>query len=98
MYSSFFGFKENPLKVARKMDNSIVSVGQLFRAGDLNEIKEAVRDRDYNQKSKLTTVIHWTLNEPSQMYHSIMAGVNGIVTDKPAELKKVLQKLKISVV
>ena len=72
----------------------------LTKLGSLkvNEIKEAVRDRDYNQKSKLTTVIHWTLNEPSQMYHSIMAGVNGIVTDKPAELKKVLQKLKISVV
>ena len=94
-FGALFGFKKDPLKVARKMGNSVISIGSLFRPGNLGEIKEAVRDRDYNGKSKLSTVIHWTLNEPSQMYNSLAAGINGIVTDKPDQLKKLLKKLKL---
>jgi len=94
-FGAIFGFKKNPLKVARKMGNAVISIGSLFRPGNLGEMTEATRDRDYNHKSKLSTVIHWTLNEPSQMYHSISSGVNGIVTDKPDLLKEQLKKLGI---
>jgi glycerophosphoryl diester phosphodiesterase len=96
-FGAIFGFKKNPLKVARKLGNSVISIGSLFRPGNLGEITEVTRDRDYNHKSNLSTVIHWTLNEPSQMYHSISAGVNGIVTDKPDLLKQQLKKLGIVV-
>ena len=96
-FGAIFGFKKNPLKVARKMGNSVISIGSLFRPGNLEEIIEATRDRDYNTKSRLSTVIHWTLNEPSQMYHSVSSGVNGIVTDKPEVFKKQLKKLGIKV-
>jgi glycerophosphoryl diester phosphodiesterase len=96
-FGAIFGFKKNPLKVARKLGNSVISIGSLFRPGNLGEITEVTRDRDYNHKSNLSTVIHWTLNEPSQMHHSISAGVNGIVTDKPDLLKQQLKKLGIVV-
>jgi glycerophosphoryl diester phosphodiesterase len=94
-FGALFGFKKDPLKIARKMGNSVISIGSLFRPGSLGEITEATRDRDYNAKSKLSTVIHWTINEQAQMYNSFTAGVNGIVTDKPEEFKKLLKKLKI---
>jgi len=89
-FGAIFGFKKNPLKVARQMNNTVISIGSLFRPGNLDEMTEATRDRDYNHKSKLSTVIHWTLNEPSQMNNSISSGVNGIVTDKPDLLKNQL--------
>jgi glycerophosphoryl diester phosphodiesterase len=92
---ALFGFKENPLKTARKLDNTVISIGSLLRPGNLDEIIEAVRDRDYNDKSHLNTVLHWTLNDPSQMYQSFIAGINGIITDKPDELKHVLKRLKV---
>ncbi len=94
-FGALFGFKKDPLKVARKLNNAVISIGSLFRPGNLGEMTEATRDRDYNSKSKLSTIIHWTLNEPSQMYSSFSAGVNGIVTDKPEVFKKLLRKLKV---
>ncbi|UCE07054.1 MAG: hypothetical protein JSW07_03175 [bacterium] len=93
---ALIGIKENPLRVARIMDNTVVSIGSLLRPGNLKEITQSTRYRDYNVKSKLTTVLHWTLNDPSQMYHSFTAGVNGILTDKPNELKNVFRKLRIN--
>jgi glycerophosphoryl diester phosphodiesterase len=96
-FGAIFGFKENPLKVARKMGNSVISIGSLFRPGNLGEITEATRDRDYNNKSNIASVIHWTLNEPSQMYNSISSGVNGIVTDKPGLFREQLKKLGIKI-
>ncbi len=96
-FGAIFGFKKDPLKVARKMNNSVISIGSLFRPGNLGEMTEATRDRDYNAKSKLSTIIHWTINEPSQMYNSFTAGVNGIVTDKPDVFRKLLKKLKVYV-
>lgn len=92
-----FGIKKNPLEVAREMSNTVVSVGARFRAGDLEEIVEATRDRDYNPRSALNTVVHWTINEPEQMYYSLAAGVNGIVTDKPDLLAGLLVKMGIVV-
>ncbi|MBI4534875.1 MAG: hypothetical protein HY708_01265 [Ignavibacteriae bacterium] len=89
------GVKEDPLSIARMMGNSVVSIGRLLRPGNLGEISDATRDRDYNTKSEISTVIHWTLNEPSQIYVSLTAGVNGIVTDKPDEMVKLLEKLKV---
>jgi glycerophosphoryl diester phosphodiesterase len=96
-FGAIFGFKKDPLKVARKMGNTVISVGSLFRPGNLGEITAATRDRDYNQKSNLSTVIHWTLNEPAQMYNSLSSGVNGIVTDKPDLLRAQLSKLGVSI-
>jgi glycerophosphoryl diester phosphodiesterase len=96
-FGAIFGFKNNPLHVARKMGNTVISIGSLFRPGNLGEMIEATRDRDYNKKSKISTVIHWTLNEPSQIYNSISSGVNGIVTDKPDLLKEQLYKLGVKV-
>lgn len=96
-FGAIFGFKKNPLKVPRKRGNTVVSIGSLFRPGNLGEMIEATRDRDYNRKSKLSTVIHWTLNEPSQMYNSFAAGVNGIVTDKPDLLNTQLSKLGVKI-
>ena len=96
-FGAIFGFKKDPLKVARKLGNTVISIGSLFRPGNLKEISAATRDRDYNQKSNLSTIIHWTLNEPAQMYNSLSSGVNGIVTDKPDLLRAQLSKLGISV-
>jgi glycerophosphoryl diester phosphodiesterase len=94
-FGAIFGFKSNPLRIARKMGNSVISIGSLFRPGNLDEMIETTRDRDYNNKSKISTIIHWTLNEPSQMYNSFSSGVNGIVTDKPDLLKVQLKKLGV---
>jgi len=94
-FAAMFGIKKNPLAVARDMGNTIVSIGTRFRSGDLEEIIEATRDRDYNRQSMLTTVLHWTINDPAQMYHSIVAGVNGVVTDKPDVMRSVLTRLGV---
>jgi glycerophosphoryl diester phosphodiesterase len=96
-FGAMFGFKKNPLAVARDMGNTIVSIGTRFRSGDMEEIIEATRDRDYNRESKLTTVLHWTINDPAHLYHSVIAGVNGIVTDKPDVLSAVLSRLDLYV-
>jgi len=95
-FGAIFGFKKDPLKVARKLGNTVISIGSLFRPGNLKEITAATRDRDYNQKSNLSTVIHWTLNEQAQVYSSLASGVNGIVTDKPDLLRDQLLKLGVS--
>ncbi len=94
-FGAMLGFKKNPLTVAREMGNTVVSIGTRFRSGDMEEIIEATRDRDYHRESRLTTVLHWTINNPSYMYHSLVAGVNGILTDKPDVLCAVLTKLGI---
>lgn len=89
---AMLGVAANPLRVAHDMGNSVVSVGTRFRAGDLGEIIEAVRDRDYNTEGSIATVIHWTLNDAPQMFRSLSAGVNGIVTDRPEVLRSLLRK------
>jgi len=94
-FGAMFGIKKNPLAVAREMGNTVVSIGTRFRSGDLEEIIQATRDRDYNKESRLTTVLHWTINDPAPMYHSIVGGVNGIVTDKPDVLRGVLTRLGV---
>lgn len=96
-FGAIFGIQKNPLAVAREMKNTMVSIGTRFRSGDMEEIIEATRDRDYNRQSELTTVLHWTINDPAHMYHSVVAGVNGIVTDKPDVLNGVLSRLGVYV-
>ncbi len=91
-FGAMLGFKENPLTMARTMNNEVVSIGARFRTGDLEEITDATRDRDYNGKSRIVTVLHWTINDPAQMFHSLAAGVNGIVTDKPDVFADLLRK------
>lgn len=90
-----FGFKENPLAIAREMGNRVVSIGTLFRAGDRQEILAAARDRDYNSSSAVTLVLHWTLNDPEAMRRSLESGINGIVTDRPEVLRRVLEELEL---
>ncbi len=96
-FGALFGFKKNPLEVARQMKNTVISIGTRFRSGDLDEIIESTRDRDYNRDSRLTTVLHWTINDPAPMYHSIVSGVNGIVTDRPEVMRGVLSRLGVVV-
>jgi glycerophosphoryl diester phosphodiesterase len=88
--------KLNPLTVANEKKTSIVSVGATGRPGALDDIIDAVRCRDYPQEyptiaTKISTVVHWTLNDPNQILESFLTGVNGILTDKPDELKRVVE-------
>lgn len=92
----FLGRSYHPLKVARRMKNTVIAIGTLFRPGSFKEIKEAIHDRDQNASSPVEMVIHWTLNDPEKMVQSLCAGVNGIVTDKPDELKRLLERLGIA--
>lgn len=97
LLKALLGKRLDPLKVAKKMKNSVVAIGRFLRPGNLEEIEEAVHDRDYNPSSPVKTVIHWTLNDPGQMYRSLSAGVNGIVTDKPDGLREFLERLEITI-
>lgn len=97
-FSALFGAAGNPLKIAREMGNNVVSIGSLMRPGNIEEIKEAVRDRDYNQESSINMVIHWTINDTAKMVESIMAGSNGVLTDKPDELTRMLKRLRVKIV
>jgi glycerophosphoryl diester phosphodiesterase len=92
------GGKKNPLSVARRMGNKVVSIGHQFRPGDFDEIKEAVNDRDYEDDSPVELVIHWTLNDPTLILQSYRTGVNGVLTDKADELARLLGRLKVRVV
>jgi glycerophosphoryl diester phosphodiesterase len=95
--AALVGIKEDPLEMARTLGNDVVSVGSLARAGDLDDILEATRDRDYDTASRLVTVLHWTLNDREKMHDSFRAGVNGIVTDKPDVMKKLMDDLRVYV-
>jgi glycerophosphoryl diester phosphodiesterase len=88
-------FKSDALKIANERRTTVVSIGAAGRPGDLDDVKSAVRCRDYPQEyphitTRITSVVHWTLNERKQILESFMGGVNGILTDKPDELKRVL--------
>jgi len=90
-------YRYNPLEVARRMKNSVVSVGNLMRPAHLEEITSAVRDRDHNTKSSVEYVLHWTLNETAQFAESLSAGVNGILTDRPDKLADYLRSLDVRI-
>jgi glycerophosphoryl diester phosphodiesterase len=90
-------YRYNPLEVARRMKNSVVSVGNLMRPAHLEEISSAVRDRDHNARSPVEVVVHWTLNETAQYAESLSAGVNGILTDRPEKLAEYLRSLDVRV-
>ena len=91
------GGKKNPLSVARRMGNKVVSIGHQFRPGDFEEIKEAVADRDYENDSPVELVVHWTLNDPSLILRSYGSGVNGVLTDKPDELARLLSRFRVKI-
>jgi glycerophosphoryl diester phosphodiesterase len=91
------GKNYNPLKVAKAMKNTVVSIGCLGRPKNLEEIKEAIYDCDTNINSPIKTIIHYTLNDPEQMVQSLNIGVNGIITDKPDEFRQILESLGISI-
>ncbi len=92
-FGALLGLQEDPIQIASKMENAVISIGSLFRPGNLEEIKNATRNRDYDKESRLKSIIHWTLNDPSQMYNSFAAGVNGIVTDNPDTLRDMMMKM-----
>ena len=87
----------NPIKIARKLGNTVVSIGSLLRPSSIKEIKEAAFDRDFNIESPVEIILHWTLNEPRQFIDSLKLGVNGILTDRPDELKRILERLKVKI-
>jgi len=86
-----------PLRIARRMENKAVAIGTFLRPGNFEEIEQAIHDRDCNPTSPVETVIHWTLNDQEHMCRSLSAGVNGIITDKPDELKRLLRRLGIAI-
>jgi glycerophosphoryl diester phosphodiesterase len=90
-------YRYNPLEVARRMKNSVVSVGNLMRPAHIEEIGTAVRDRDHNARSPVEIVVHWTLNDTAQFAESLSAGVNGILTDRPERLAEYLKSLDVRV-
>ena len=83
----------NPLRVAGRIKITVVSIGCLGRPRNLEEIKEAIHDRDYNINSSLKTIIRYTLNDHEQMNESLGMGVNCIITDKPDEFRQILEDL-----
>lgn len=87
----------NPIKIARKLGNKVVSIGSLLRPSSEKEIREAAYDRDFNNESPVEIILHWTLNEPRQFIDSLKLGVNGILTDRPDELKRILQRFKVKI-
>ncbi len=91
----FTARRYDPLRTARRLNTSVVSIGSLARPGSLEEIVEAVLDRDYNESSSVNTVVHWTVNDPAQMLLSLNNGVNGIVTDYPDVLADLCRKLGV---
>jgi len=93
-----FGAKLNPTSVARQMNNTGVSVGASLRAGDFNEVKEAVRDRDYKPGSPIESVIYWVLNDVADFYDAFGSGVNAILTDRPEALNTFLGRLRVKIV
>lgn len=92
-----FGGVANPLRTARRMDNKVVSIGKLARPAHLDEIRQAVRDRDYRPKSAIDFVVHWTLNDRADFAHSFESGVNAILTDKPDDLVDYLMQQGVRV-
>ncbi len=87
----------NPLMTARNLKNRVVSVGSLARPASLDEIRQAVRDRDYRPRSSVDLVIHWTLNDREEFHNSVEAGVNAILTDKPDDLVEFMKEHGIRV-
>jgi glycerophosphoryl diester phosphodiesterase len=92
------GIKEDPTSIARRMNNTGVSIGTSLRQGDFNEVKTAIRDRDYKPASPIESVIYWVLNDPSDFYDAFSVGVNAILTDKPGALNAFLARLRVKLV
>jgi hypothetical protein len=80
------------------MNNTGVSVGASLREGDFNEVKEAVRDRDYKPGSPVESVIYWVLNDAADFYDAFGSGVNAILTDRPEALNSFLGRLRVKIV
>jgi glycerophosphoryl diester phosphodiesterase len=91
------GEYKNPLEVAGLMKNTAISIGCLGRPRNLEEIKQAICDRDYNSSTSLKSIIHYTLNNQAQMYQSLSIGVNAIVTDKSDEFMQLIKRLGLSI-
>ena len=87
----------NPLQTARVLKNRVVSVGSLARPASLDEIRQAVRDRDYRPRSSVDLVIHWTLNDREDFHNSVEAGANAILTDKPDDLVEFMKERGVRV-
>jgi hypothetical protein len=80
-FGAMFGFKKNPLKVAQEMGNTVVSIGTRFRSGDMEEIIEATRDRDYERRADG----HRSALDDQRPCADVSfdcAGVNGIVRNR----------------
>lgn len=95
-------FKKNPITIANEKRTTVISIGAQGRPGNLTDVAEAVRRRDYLEeyKKELTNthidlVVHWTLNGRNEIIESFRAGVNGILTDKPDEMWTNLSPLRV---
>ncbi len=94
--------KRNPVRIANEKKTTVISIGAQGRPGDLNDVIKAARRRDYPEEYKneltntrMSTVVHWTLNGRNEIIESFRAGVNGILTDKPEEMWTNLAPLRV---
>ncbi|MCA1579882.1 MAG: glycerophosphodiester phosphodiesterase [Acidobacteria bacterium] len=79
------------LAAARRLRFRRVSmgVGQRFWPGFRDEVADVVRARE---RGELDAVIVWTLNEPDRLARLVAFGVDGILTDEPAALRKMISE------
>ncbi|MEP6769407.1 MAG: hypothetical protein ABJC61_12115, partial [Acidobacteriota bacterium] len=66
-----------------------MGVGQRFWPGFRDEVADVVRARE---RGDLDSVIVWTINEPERLATLVSFGVDGILTDEPALLRKMISE------
>lgn len=88
---------KNPFEVTGVMKNTAISIGCPGRPRNLEEIKQAISDRDYNSSTSLKSMMHYTLNISAQMNQSLSISEKAIVTDKPDEFIQLIKRLELSI-
>ncbi|MBI3405568.1 MAG: glycerophosphodiester phosphodiesterase [Acidobacteria bacterium] len=105
-HAAVISFDLNALSNVRKLDPTLIS-GFLFDKPRESAIADVLRNgvRQIAPHHKLLTkklvsdaqaaylqVITWTVNEPNEMHTALSTGVNGVMTDYPDRLLKVLEE------
>ncbi len=79
------------LAAARRMGfrRASMGLGQRFWPGFRDELADVVRSRE---RGEIDAVIAWTINEPDRLATLVRFGVDGILTDDPALLRKMISQ------
>lgn len=86
------------VKSAEKLDNTVASVGRprLGINGYETYLEVLKKDRaSLKESGKKTDLVTWTLNDELEIREAMSAGVNGIITDEPAMMQRVLRAYKM---